>query len=54
MKIGLESLIKKYGHKNVMDTVARMGKKRLKRIRHTFRESQEWDTPLRGMSPGNQ
>ena len=27
MKIGLESLIKKYGHKNVMDAVARMGKK---------------------------
>jgi benzoyl-CoA reductase subunit BamC len=27
MKIGLESLVKKYGHKNVMETVARMGKK---------------------------
>jgi len=27
MKIGLESLIKKYGYKNVMETVARMGKK---------------------------
>jgi len=27
MKVGLESLIKKFGHKNVMDTVARMGKK---------------------------
>jgi Fe-S-cluster-containing hydrogenase component 2 len=27
MKIGLESLIKKYGHKNVMEAVARMGKK---------------------------
>jgi len=27
MKIGLESLIKKYGYKSVMETVARMGKK---------------------------
>lgn len=27
MKIGLESLIKKYGQKNVMDAVTRMGKK---------------------------
>jgi benzoyl-CoA reductase subunit BamC len=27
MKIGLESLIKKYGYKNVMETVARLGKK---------------------------
>ena len=27
MKVGLESLIKKYGYKNVMETVARMGKK---------------------------
>jgi benzoyl-CoA reductase subunit BamC len=27
MKIGLETLIKKYGFKNVADTVARMGKK---------------------------
>jgi Fe-S-cluster-containing dehydrogenase component len=27
MKIGLESLIKKYGYKNVMETVARMAKK---------------------------
>jgi len=27
MKIGLEMLIKKYGFKNVADTVARLGKK---------------------------
>ena len=27
MKVGLDSLIKKYGHKNIMEAVARMGKK---------------------------
>ena len=39
MKIGLESLIKKYGLKKVVETVARMGKKGIKGLRtHLFEE----------------